>query len=284
MSSTPRRNKSCASRGSITPVRIKPSSGGGIPTVSTEFVETQKQLLTTLRHYEERVNDGPNAHAYWYRARKHLDGPVVGPLRIVLNYLVIHLCKHLPSLALKRWLLRWLGMRLGHNVTIVSGVTRDYFFPELIDIGPDTIVGVNAMLLTHEFLHDRLRTGRVSIGRGCLIGANCTVLAGVTLGAALVMIVADRMAMQHADQSRVIQGLVTGIGFIGGGAILKITDERRIKGLTTAAGIWMTAAIGIAVGAGKRTTAVVATFLTFVVLRLLHLLEERFFPEPSEEA
>ena len=106
----------------------------------------------------------------------------------------------------------------------------------------------------------------------------------VALGAALTLVVAYRMGMPEADQSRIIQGLVTGVGFLGGGAILKITDERRIRGLTTAAGIWMTASIGIAVGAGKLTTAIVATFLTFVVLRVLQLLESRFFPEPSEDA
>ena len=106
----------------------------------------------------------------------------------------------------------------------------------------------------------------------------------VALGAALTLVVAYRMDMPEADQSRIIQGLVTGVGFLGGGAILKITDERRIRGLTTAAGIWMTASIGIAVGAGKLATAIMATFLTFVVLRLLQLLEARFFPEPNEDA
>jgi len=106
----------------------------------------------------------------------------------------------------------------------------------------------------------------------------------VTLGAALTLVVAERMKMPPADQSRVIQGLVTGVGFLGGGAILKITDERRIKGLTTAAGIWMTASIGIAVGAGKLATALLATVLTFVVLRVLHVLETRIFTEPREDA
>jgi putative Mg2+ transporter-C (MgtC) family protein len=106
----------------------------------------------------------------------------------------------------------------------------------------------------------------------------------VTLGAAVVMMVAGSMSMSAADQSRVIQGLVTGIGFIGGGAILKLTDERRIQGITTASGIWMTASIGIAVGAGKLTIAVIATALTFVVLRVLRLLEERLFTEPRESA
>jgi len=136
----------------------------------------------TPREYEEHISGGPNAHVYWYKARNHIDGPIRGPLRIVINYIVIHLAKHLPSLALKRLLFRLLGMRLGRNVTIASGVTLDYFFPERIEIGPNTIVGMNAMLLTHEFLHDRLRTGRVTIGANCLVGANSTVLAGVTLG------------------------------------------------------------------------------------------------------
>ncbi len=106
----------------------------------------------------------------------------------------------------------------------------------------------------------------------------------VALGAALTLVVAYRMDMPEPDQSRIIQGLVTGVGFLGGGAILKITDERRIRGLTTAAGIWMTASIGIAVGAGKLATAIMATFLTFAVLRLLQLLEARFFPETNEDA
>ena len=81
-----------------------------------------------------------------------------------------------------------------------------------------------------------------------------------------------------------IQGIVTRIGFLCGGAILKITDRRRIRGLTTAAGIWMTAAIGIAAGTGKLTTAAVATVLTFIVLKLLHALEERYFPAPNQDA
>jgi heptaprenylglycerol acetyltransferase len=140
--------------------------------------------LSTLldRDLDEHVHGGPNAHQNWYRARNHLDGPILGPLRLVLNYLVIYGCKHLPSLTLKRWIFRRLGMRLGRGVTIASGVTLDYFFPELIEIGDHTIVGMDAMILTHEFLHDRIRSGRVRIGANCLVGANSTVLAGVNLG------------------------------------------------------------------------------------------------------
>ncbi len=140
------------------------------------------QTGLTDRCCQERHGGAPNAHRYWYRARNHLNGPILGPLRIVVNYLVICACMHLPSLTLKRWLLRLLGARLGRNVTIASGVMLDYFYPELIEVGDNTIIGMNAMVLTHEFLHDRVRSGQVRMGRGCLIGANSTVLAGVTLG------------------------------------------------------------------------------------------------------
>jgi serine acetyltransferase len=151
-------------------------------TAPARATEASDAAGLSSRRYQEHVGDGPNAHQGWYKARNHLNGPVLGPLRIVVNYVVINACKHLPSLALKRWLFRLLGMRLGRGVTIASGATLDYFFPELIEIGDHTIVGMNALLLTHEFLHDRLRCGPVRIGADCLVGANCTVLAGVSLG------------------------------------------------------------------------------------------------------
>jgi serine acetyltransferase len=142
-------------------------------------------LMSTLepRVFREHPTGGPNAHAGWFKARNHLDGPILGPIRIVGNYLVISACKHLPSLTLKRWVFRGLGMRLGRGVTIASGVTLDYFFPELIEVGEDTILGMDAMILTHEFSHDGFRSGKVRLGARCLIGARSTILAGVTLAA-----------------------------------------------------------------------------------------------------
>ncbi|HKS42745.1 MAG TPA: MgtC/SapB family protein, partial [Blastocatellia bacterium] len=65
-----------------------------------------------------------------------------------------------------------------------------------------------------------------------------------------------------------IQGIVTGIGFIGAGSILKLNDERDIQGLTTAAGVWMTAAIGVAVGLGSLGVALLSTFFTLIILAL----------------
>jgi len=75
--------------------------------------------------------------------------------------------------------------------------------------------------------------------------------------------------------SRVIQGIATGIGFVGAGTILKRERERNIQGITTSAGIWMAAAIGVTVGLGGLGLALMATVLTLVVLRTIVWWESR---------
>ena len=91
----------------------------------------------------------------------------------------------------------------------------------------------------------------------------------VALGSALFVLVPLQAGVPLADMSRVLQGLIAGIGFLGAGAILKQNDEAQIKGLTTAASIWMVAAIGVAAGLGRDTTAVIATVFTLVILQIL---------------
>jgi putative Mg2+ transporter-C (MgtC) family protein len=95
----------------------------------------------------------------------------------------------------------------------------------------------------------------------------------VSLGAALLVISPLEFGMDSDGLSRVIQGLVTGIGFLGGGAILKLQEQREVEGLTTAAGIWMTAAIGMAVGLGRLGLAIVSTVFTWLTLSLMGKLE-----------
>ena len=155
---------------------------GSSPPADGESEATSLGQRLGRRHYEEHIVGGPNAHQYWYTVRNEKNGSLVGPLIIVLNYLIIYTAKHCPALTFKRWLFRQLGMKLGKNVTIASGVTLDYFFPELIEIGDNTIVGMDTMILAHEFLHDRWRAGKVTIGMNVLLGAQSTVLAGVTIG------------------------------------------------------------------------------------------------------
>ena len=95
----------------------------------------------------------------------------------------------------------------------------------------------------------------------------------VSLGSAVFVLASAEAGMSIGDLSRVIQGLATGIGFIGGGAILKLHEQREIEGLTTAAGIWMTAAVGVAVGLGRLWTAILSMILGYIILVGLGSLE-----------
>lgn len=99
----------------------------------------------------------------------------------------------------------------------------------------------------------------------------------VTLGTTVFVLACSGVGMSLDGLSRVIQGIVTGIGFIGAGSILKLNEERDIQGLTTAAGVWMTAAIGVAVGLGSLGVALLSTLFTLIILTLAghHDLRDR---------
>ena len=88
----------------------------------------------------------------------------------------------------------------------------------------------------------------------------------VAAGSALFVLAGMEFGMAGDPLSRVIQGLVTGIGFLGAGAILKLEEKREIEGLTTAAGIWMTAGIGLAVGLGRFGLALLSAVIVWFVL------------------
>jgi len=110
----------------------------------------------------------------WYRE--------VHPLRVAFNFLVIYFCRYLPCLPVKNFLYRRLGMRLGKNVSVGLMAMMDIFYPQLISIGDNTIVGYNATILCHEFRIKEFCTGKVEIGANVLIGANSTILPGVRIG------------------------------------------------------------------------------------------------------
>ena len=97
----------------------------------------------------------------------------------------------------------------------------------------------------------------------------------VSLGAALFVLVPAEAGMGPDELSRVVQGIVSGIGFLGAGAVLKMGHEGRIHGLTTAATIWATAAVGMSAGLGREGTAILATTFIILVLVWLRGLEVR---------
>mgnify|MGYP003587605824 CR=1 FL=1 len=103
--------------------------------------------------------------------------------------------------------------------------------------------------------------------RGKAAGARTHML--VAMGSALFVLAPELTGAEMADMSRVIQGLVAGVGFLCAGAILKGSDEHMVKGLTTAAGMWMTAAIGMSCGLGREVLAILSTLLALAVLALV---------------
>jgi len=103
----------------------------------------------------------------------------------------------------------------------------------------------------------------------------------VSLGSAMVVVVAASITEASAETvGRAIQGLVTGVGFIGAGVILHHDAERRVVGLTTAASVWVAAALGIACGSADWVTALLGLALTLAVLvfggPIEHAWERRF--------
>jgi putative Mg2+ transporter-C (MgtC) family protein len=94
----------------------------------------------------------------------------------------------------------------------------------------------------------------------------------VALGCSLFVLFPAEAGMAQADLSRVIQGVATGIGFIGAGTILKRSDSGEVEGLTTAAGIWLTGAVGLAVGAGQLWLPVMAVACAWAILSLFRRL------------
>lgn len=104
----------------------------------------------------------------------------------------------------------------------------------------------------------------------------------VSLGAALFVLIPDQLGVAAGDMTRVLQGLVAGIGFLGAGSIIKGKDEEHTHGLTTAAGIWLTAAIGVSAGLGRDATAVLSTVLALLILAVVPRIAA-LFPKPSEK-
>lgn len=99
----------------------------------------------------------------------------------------------------------------------------------------------------------------------------------VAVGAALFVLGPLQSGMSIGDMSRVLQGIVQGIGFLGAGAIMVRSAQHQVEGLTTAANIWSTAGIGIMAGLGLEATAVLSAMVVLVILAAVPL----FLPKPT---
>jgi len=127
-----------------------------------------------LRKLQGFKVSGKNSLNYWTRFRN--------PLRVAYNFVLISLSRYAPSLALKRFLLRMTGMKVGRDAAVGLMAMFDVFYPEMIELGENCIVGYNTTILAHEFLKNELRIGKTVVGKDSMVGANATVLAGVEIG------------------------------------------------------------------------------------------------------
>jgi acetyltransferase-like isoleucine patch superfamily enzyme len=103
--------------------------------------------------------------------------------KVVKNFTVIQIARYTPFLSWKNWLYRtFLRMEVGEQTAVALMVMMDIMFPELIKIGRNCVIGYNTTILAHEYLVNEYRLGEVRIGDGVLVGANSTILPGVTIG------------------------------------------------------------------------------------------------------
>ncbi|WP_338751465.1 acyltransferase [Bacillus sp. FJAT-52991] len=103
--------------------------------------------------------------------------------KVFKNTVIIEVGRFMPFMKLKNGLYRtFLGMNIGEKTALAYKVVPDIMFPEYITIGRNSIVGYNTVILAHEYLIDEYRLGKVIIGDNVMIGANCTILPGVTIG------------------------------------------------------------------------------------------------------
>ncbi|MGG5252025.1 acyltransferase [Neobacillus sp. SM06] len=103
--------------------------------------------------------------------------------KVVKNFIVIELARYTPFLGMKNWLYRtFLRMEVGEQTSFALMVMLDIMFPEKISVGRNTVIGYNTTILAHEYLIREYRLGEIVIGDEVMIGANSTILPGVTIG------------------------------------------------------------------------------------------------------
>jgi putative Mg2+ transporter-C (MgtC) family protein len=142
-------------------------------------------------------------------------------------------------------------------------------------------------MLPQPILIDAVVRMLVAVLIGCIIGVDrdlhgkptgMKTLGLVSLGACIATMCALGFSTEplahNTEVSRVVQGIVTGIGFLGAGVIIQNPRENRIRGLTTAASIWVTAAVGILCGLGVWSLALIATVILIVLLTVGRIIEK----------
>ncbi|WP_026678360.1 acyltransferase [Fictibacillus gelatini] len=138
--------------------------------------------------------------------------------KVAKNFIAIQIARYTPFLPLKNWIYRtFLRMKVGEGTAVALMVMMDIMFPERISIGRNSIIGYNTTILAHEYLIREYRLGDVIIGDDVMIGANSTILPGVTIGDGAIV---SAGTLVHKD--------VPAGAFVGGNPMRMIyTKEER---------------------------------------------------------
>jgi len=103
--------------------------------------------------------------------------------KVVKNFVFIQSARYSPILSWKNYIYRtFLKMEVGKETSFALMVMVDVMFPERIKVGANSVIGYNTTILAHEYLIDEYRIGDVIIGDRVLVGANTTILPGITIG------------------------------------------------------------------------------------------------------
>lgn len=148
----------------------------------------------------DRIPTGGSGNSLWEWTEAK------SPARVALNYIVIVLCRILPSLRAKNWLLRRIGVTVGRGAAWGLESTPDVFWPERITVESDAIIGYDATLLCHEFLQDEYRVGDIRVGERAMLGAGVVVLPGVEIGAD-AQVAANSLVAQDVPPGATVAGV-----------------------------------------------------------------------------
>ncbi|MBD8016387.1 acyltransferase [Microbacterium sp. APC 3898] len=128
-----------------------------------------------MRNTQRHFVDGPNSLWHIYKT--------VPFWKVAKNFMVIQTARYTPFLPMKNWMYKtFLKMKIGEHSSFALMVMPDVMFPERITVGKNSVIGYNTTILAHEYLIDEYRLGDVVIGDRVMIGANTTILPGITIG------------------------------------------------------------------------------------------------------
>ncbi|MRH42008.1 acetyltransferase [Aquibacillus halophilus] len=138
--------------------------------------------------------------------------------KVVKNFIVIQIARYTPFLSMKNWLYRnFLRMKVGDETAFALMVMLDVMFPEKISVGKNTVIGYNTTILAHEYLIKEYRLGDVIIGSEVMIGANSTILPGISIGDGAIV---SAGTLVHKD--------VAAGTFVGGNPMREIYSKQEM--------------------------------------------------------